>query len=73
MARKLTELGVNPDKKFKDVIEASRKAVVPIFPDSIVKFVGWQCHFVVEDKEGNAVLSSIGAYTEGFDLEDYEK
>ncbi len=63
----MKKLKVNPEKKMVELVEAGRKSVASLKLGDDVKFVGWQLHYV-----SGEVLSSVGGYTNGFKMEDYE-
>ena len=67
MEKEIKELPLNPEKKFAEMVETGRKSAESLFPGEEAVFAGWQLHYVV-----GGVLSSIGGYSIGFNLDDYE-
>ena len=74
--KKITELVINPEKKFIEVVETGRASSQTLankmFSNPSIIFVGWQLHYVIESGD-TSILNSIGGYSEGFKKEDYEE
>lgn len=64
-------LTINPEKKFAEMVAGGKTATEAMAAGDEVVFVGWQLHYLIRGKDGD-VLSSVGGYAEGFEMEDYE-
>jgi hypothetical protein len=63
----IKELNLNPELKMQYLIEQSKKSLSQISPNAQIKLVGYQLHFLIDDN-----LASIGGYSDGFNLSDFE-